>query len=111
MLEVRKGQDSTTGSVTRQYNDDENRDNLWGIIDDLHELIEDEFDALHGYADFLESDNPHITDAHKAVIAAIMQNEKDHAILLQEIVKELDGLEPNSNVAELAGVVITKEGE
>jgi rubrerythrin len=103
-IDVRKGDDAAPKEgIVRQYNDDEEKDLLWGLNDDIWDYVADEAEAIEGYADLLEKDNPYLTDSMRKRICAIIRNEKDHVRILMEISEELDGLSPNSNVTEQIG--------
>jgi DNA repair ATPase RecN len=92
----------TTKDAGRQWNDDEGVDLRFRLVEELHEIVADEAEALAGYADILEADNPYLEDADKRLIKAIMQNERDHEDKINAIIRRLDGLVANSNVDELA---------
>jgi hypothetical protein len=80
--------------TTRQFNDFEERDSLWGSIDALYALLADEAEANHGYADFLEKYSAELHEGYRAMITAIMADELKHTATLLEMVQNLSGVVP-----------------
>jgi rubrerythrin len=98
-----KDKTATTKDAGRQWTEDNGIDLRFRLVEELHELVKDEAEANAGYADILEHDNPYLEESDKKTIKAIIANEKDHADKLNAIIRRLDGIVADSNVAEISG--------
>jgi len=91
-MQDEKRRDPTSGTATRQYNDDELKDQKWGLISAMHDYVADEAGALEALADFLEHDNPYLTPRMRKFIKDIMGQEKSHLNGFLQMVYDLEGI-------------------
>lgn len=86
---IPKGENATTGEVTRQYNDDKNKDQLWALIGEYHDACQDEAEAQDGYSDLFEHDNPYFDDTQRALVRFVNDQEWVHEHIFMQVAKAL----------------------